>query len=137
MTAASASLQEKLNRWVTLTERKRELEAELRPVQDALTELEPGLLEDMALAGMKAATVNGMCIYQQREFYARPKEGMDRDTLIARLTAAGFGHCLQLGYQTLRGLAREWAEAGEEPPAGLRDCIDLGEVFRLRSRKSS
>jgi len=128
-------LQTKRAEWVELTERKRELEAQLRSLQDRLTVIEGPLIEDMALAGISSVKINGFNVFRQREFFARTKEGIDKETMIERLREAGLGNCLGLQHQTLRSLAREWADLGEEPPAAITDVVDLGDVFRLRTRK--
>lgn len=128
-------LQERLKRWAELTERKRNLELQLRLVQDDLGKLEPGLLEDMAESGMQSAKVDGLLIYKQREFYAKLKEGVDKAAVIAKFQEAGLTHCLGLQHQTLRAMAREWAEAGESVPEAVSGMVELGDTFRLRARK--
>ena len=130
------SLQKRLAELVELTEQKRGLEAQLRTVQDRLTAIEPDLLEDMALGGMTSATVNGFTVYRQREFFARAKEGVSKDLLLDRLREAGLTNCIGLQHQTLRALAKEWADLGEGPPATVAELVDLGDVFRLRARKA-
>lgn len=130
------ALQARLATWVGLTEEKRRLEAELRKVQDQLTATEGPLIEDFTLAGFSSATLNGFTVYRQREFFCRPKDGVSKDTLIATLREAGLDHCIGLQHQTLRALSKEWAEAGEQPPAAVAAVLDLGDNFRLRTRKS-
>lgn len=128
-------LNSRLARWVELTERKRSLEADLRTVQEEMTAMEETLIEDMALAGMQSVKMNGQTVYRQREFYCRTKEGVGKDQLIESFRRAGLEHCLGMQWQTMRGLAREWAEAGEEAPEGLLDVVEMGDHFRLRTRK--
>lgn len=129
------NLETRLAEWVELTEQKRGLEAQLRTVQEKLTAIEEPLLEDFTLAGFQNAKLNGFTVYKSKEFYCRAKEGVDKATLINAFREAGMENAIGLQWQTLRALSKEWSEAGEAPPAGIKDLVDLGETFRLRARK--
>ena len=129
------NLETRLAEWVELTEQKRGLEAQLRTVQEKLTAIEEPLLEDFTLAGFQNAKIHGMTVYKSREFFCRAKEGVEKATLINAFREAGMENAIGLQWQTLRALSKEWSEAGEEPPAAIRDLVNLGETFRLRARK--
>lgn len=133
--AVNPNLQPRLARWVELTEMKRKLEADLRPIQDELTAMEDGLLEDMVLQGISTVKINGMTVYKAKEFFCRAKEGVGRDQLVDGFRAAGMSTQLIPSWQALRALSREWSEAGEGPPAAIAPLIDVGEHYRLRTRK--
>jgi hypothetical protein len=127
----------KLKRFAELTTKKRELEAQLRPIEAELSAMEESTVEDMALEGMQSMNVDGQCLYRQREFFARLKSDIDKEIALARLMEAGYGHVLGLSWQTLKGLAREWSEEGQEPPAIIKELCEVGETYRLRCRKAS
>ena len=136
MSTLIAALPARLREWVRLTNEKRELEADMREVQDQLTALEPGLVEDLALAGMKSANVDGMIVYTAREFTAGLKEDADKAAVFRDWAANGREQFLMLGWSALRGFVRELQEAGEPLPADLAAVVEVGEVYRLRARKS-
>lgn len=133
---APPSLENRLARWVELTERKRKQEAELRTIQDELTEMEEPLLEDLTLAGIQNVKVNGMTVFRQREFFCKARPDVDRDKLIDAFRLAGMAHAVIPSWQSLRALAREWSENGDDIPEAIRGMVDVGEHYRLRSRKS-
>ena len=127
----------RLKRFVELTTMKRELEAQLRPIEAELHAMEESTVEDMTLEGMQSMNVDGQCVYRQREFYARLKADVNKDEALHRLMEAGYGHVLGLSWQTLKGLAREWSEEGQEPPEIIKELCEVGETTRLRCRKAS
>ena len=133
---AAGPLEARLAKWAELTEAKRGLEAELRKVQESLTKMEPALLESMADAGVKSVNINGWLVYHQREFHCNLKEGVEKEQMIEAFRAAGLTHALGMQWQTMRAISKEWAEAGEEPPQAIANLIDVGETFRLRTRKA-
>lgn len=134
---APPALNERLARWVELTEQKRLLEAQLRKIQDELTSSEETLLEDFTLAGFQSVNLNGFTLYKQREFFCKVKEGVDKSDVIDAFRKAGLSHALGgPNYQTMRALAREWSEEGEGVPSTIANFVEVGDTFRLRARKS-
>lgn len=99
--------------------------------------MEAPLVEALTSDGIDSVKINGMLVYKQREFFAKIKDGMDKAVVYQKLFDAGLTNCLMLGYQTLRGLAREWTEDNESPPKVVGECLEIGDVFRLRARKAS
>lgn len=98
--------------------------------------MEGPLVEALAADGVESVKINGTLVYFNREFYCKIKEGMDKEAVFKKLIDAGMSNGVMLSYQTLRGLAREWSEADEAPPAVVTECLDLGDVYRLRTRKA-
>ena len=129
------ALPARLRAWVKLTEEKRELEADLRKVQDVLSAMEPLLVEDMALAGMKSASVDGYTCYTAREFTAGIRPDADKSAVFRSWAATGREQFLMLSWSSLRSFVRELQEAGEPLPADLAAVVEVGEQFRLRTRK--
>lgn len=133
--AAATDLVARCKRFAELTEIKRGLDQQLRTIQDQLNAVEEAAIDDMALAGVHSLTVDGMTVYRQREFYARRKEGIGIEHLVAEFAGAGLSHMLGLSWQTLKAAAREWAENEETMPQAVKDLCDIGETTRLRCRK--
>lgn len=136
MTDEKNGLAYRLRSWVGLTEAKRSLEADLRRLQKQLDELEPTLLEDMALAGMQSASVDGMTVYNQREFTCALRPEVDKAEVFARWLAGGHWNLVVLGWTALRAYVKELAEAGEPLPEEVSAAVEVGQVFRLRARKN-
>ena len=136
-TAEATDIVAKCKRFAELTNAKRDLEAKLRPIQDELTAMEDAMAEDMALAGMQSINVDGMTVYRQREFYARLKEGVEREQMVQAFGGAGLVHLLGLSWQTLRALAKEWSEEGQEMPPVVAQFCEVGEATKVRCRKAS
>lgn len=134
--ALEPTIQQRFRRWVELTDKKRQLEADLRPIADELSAMEEPLIEAMTSAGIQSIQIDGMSVFKQREFYARIKEGLEKQDVFDRLRAEGLSNCIQLGHQTLRGMAREWMEGDAEPPKVVTECLDIVDNFRLRARKA-
>jgi hypothetical protein len=131
----NAGLIERLRRFAHLTEQKRAIEASLRPIQDELTELEQPLLEDMVLAGMQSTRLGDMLLYKQTEFHCSTKEGVSKEELIEAFRKCGLVRAIGPQHQTIRSLAKEWAENGEGVPDLLAAVLNIGEHFRLRAKK--
>ena len=115
-----------------MTAQKRELEASLRKLADELGNLEPIVLEDLALAGMTSATVNGMTLYQQREFFAGLKPDVDKQEALRSFLDEGHADLVMLGWQGLRALVRALDEEDNPPAPDYRpvyDPLDAYPVF--------
>ena len=132
---ATPSLLARLKRFAALTEEKRGLEAQLRPIQNALNDLENLIVEDMATEGMQSVTVDGMNVYRQREYYARMKEDVTREEIVQAFGDAGLGYLLSLSWQTLKAAVREWLEDESKVPDLVKQYCEIGEMTRLRCRK--
>lgn len=133
---APANLTSRLRRWVELTDQKRDLEAQVRKIADELGTIEPDLLEDLALSGMTSATVDGMTVYQQREFFANLKDGTDKQAALQAFLDAGHADLVILGWQGLRALVREAKEGGHDLPECVEKFCETGDRVRLRARKA-
>lgn len=126
-----------LHLFVYFTGRKRELEAELRQVQDRLNELEPGLVDMFSEEGIQRTTVDGYTAYLQEEVWASPLNG-DIAALCAALKEAGFGDMVAetVNRQTLSAWVREHRKDGEPLPPAVEPVISVTAGYRLRAKKS-
>lgn len=126
-------------------------------IKDAKTALEPGILEDMAAAGMQRSTVGGFTLFAKRDRYVNKFSGMSQAEMCDVLRENGLGWLVAEGYnaQKLKGWvcekldqAREALPADEREmtaledllqsiPEGLRSSINVGEAVRLAANKAS
>lgn len=125
-------------RYAALVARKRELEAELRAIQDQLNEMEPALVEGFVEAGVQHLRVDGQTIYLQQEIWASPTDG-DYDALCDALVRAGLGDMVvrRVHHQTLTAWVRELRKADEEIPEEVRPYLKVSETYRIRVRKAA
>ena len=121
--------------FVELTSAKRDLEQQLRAIQDQLNSIEEKAIEDMALNGMQGMSIDGMTVYRSTDWYARMKEGVERADIVQAFGDAGLGYLLSLSWQTLKAQAREWAEEEEKMPDLVKQFCEIGQQTRLRCRK--
>ena len=123
--------------YAALVARKRELEAELRAIQDRLNEMEPGLVEQLIEAGVQHVRVGGQTVYLQQEIWASPVDG-DYDALCDALERAGLGDMVvrRVHHHTLSAWVRELRKADEEIPEEVRPYLKISETYRLRVRKA-
>ncbi len=123
--------------YAALVARKRELEAELRAIQDRLNEMEPGLVEQLIEAGVQHVRVGGQTVYLQQEIWASPADG-DYDALCDALERAGLGDMVvrRVHHHTLTAWVRELRKAEEEIPEEVRPYLKISETYRLRVRKA-
>ncbi len=125
-----------LREFIALTSRKRELEADLRQVQDRLNELEPQLVEMFGEEGLQRTSIDGWTAFLQEDIWASPAEG-DIARLCAALKEAGLGDMVAetVNRQTLSAWVRERLRDGEPLPDLVDPAINVSRGFRLRARK--
>jgi aryl carrier-like protein len=126
----------RLQEFARLALRKRELEAELREVQDQMARLEAELVEEFVAAGLQHVRVGGLVVYLTQEVYAAPVNG-DHERLAEALARLGLDDLVatRVDHVRLSAWVRELRRQGEEIPAELAELIKVSEVVRLRTRK--
>jgi hypothetical protein len=126
----------RLQEFARLALRKRELEAELREVQDQMARLEAELIEEFVATGLQYARVGNLVVYLTQEVYASPANG-DHDRLAEALAKLGLDDLVtsRVDHARLSAWVREMRREGEEIPAELAELIKISEVVRLRTRK--
>lgn len=135
---SATGMLDQVKRYAELIARKRELEAELRAIQDQLNVMEPGLVEAFIDAGIQHLRLNGQTLYLQQEIWASPVDG-DYDSLCDALERAGLGDMVvrRVHHNTLSAWVRELRKAGEEMPEEVKPYLKVSETYRLRVRKSA
>ena len=120
--------------YADLTEKRRDLEAQVNRIKADLSAREEKLVEEFAQAGIQnIKTSSGATVYLNREVFA--KLVGDHEEALDAFRQAGLGDFVKesVNSQTLRAYVREMDEV---LPEGLRPYIDVTEVFRMRMRSS-
>ena len=120
--------------YAELTERRRNLEAEVKRLATDLAGREEVLVEEFAKTGIQnIKTQNGQTVYLDREIFA--KLVGDHKKALTAFRRAGLGDFVKesVNANTLRAYVREMDEV---LPKGLQPYIDVTEVFRMRMRSS-
>lgn len=144
MSNLGASVQ--LSRFAELEARRRELEEELKVIEQEQGELEPQVLEQFVESGVSKVTINGLTVYMSTTLWAgvarrddeTPEDAYER--ACARLTELGLGDFVQTRFntQSLSAYFREQQKA----PGGIaleafEGAIEIGEKVKLRARKAA
>lgn len=133
-TSALPSLSDLVMEYADLTEKRRDLEAQVNRLKADLSAREEKLVEEFAQAGIQnIKTSTGATVYLNREIFA--KLVGDQKKAYTALRRAGLGDFIKdtVNSQTLRAWVREMDEV---LPKGLQPYIDITEVFRMRMRSS-
>ena len=120
--------------YAELTEKRRNLEAEVKRLATDLAAREEMLVEAFAKAGIQnIKTKTGQVVYLNREVFA--KLVGDHKKALTAFRRAGLGDFVKesVNANTLRAYVREMDEV---LPEGLQPYIDITEVFRMRMRSS-
>lgn len=129
---------ERLKRFTELEHRRRELKDEADRVNKEIAVLEEGILKDFEEAGMNSCRVNGLTVFLHAQTWAKARDG-DYARACRALEAEGLGDMVQPRFNTntLSAWVRERQAGGEELPEGLKDSIEVSEVFSVRTRKGA
>lgn len=122
---------------VALTAEKRQLEARLREVVEAIAAQQEPLLEFLADSGVARLTVDGYTIFPYSQTWASAQDG-DMQRACDALIAAGLGDmcALRFNAQTLSAWVREELRAGRDLPAEFASAIKVSTTVEIRARRA-
>lgn len=129
-----AQEQPSVARYIELTLRKRDLDAESRRVGEQLDQIEAALLEQWIEEGRQSERINGVTVYISKRTWATAREG-DRQAVVRALEALDMRDMVTFNTQTLSAWFKERAEAGQEVPATLAEVVNLEDRHSLNVRK--
>lgn len=130
-----------VRRFIELTEKKRELDAEIRALNEQLGELDERLQEGFVQDGVDKITADGFTVYIRKQFWAsvagRDALGKTESTLraIDVLRANGLSHMVTLGTQSVSSLFRD-EEAVAELPPDVREAFEVTEKVKVCARRA-
>ena len=129
-------MKDELGRIIALDEKKKELQAQLKEVNEERREVERAILHHFESTGISRVSMDGVTVHLSRRISAKPKDG---DTY--RITKIFMDHgmldMLRVHSNTLSSMAREHmedAEGGTLPPE-LWDALEVDEIYQVRTRK--
>lgn len=101
---------EQLKEFVSLENRKRDLDAELKRIAQELDDLEGALVPQFLESGVQSMKVDGRTVYIAQEIYASPVN--ERSEVVEALKASDLGQYVAENYNTnsLKSFVREIAE---------------------------
>jgi hypothetical protein len=128
---------EELKRFVALEERRRQLEAEVDTIKTETAELEQRLLPQFELEGFEKISIDGRTVYVERKLWAKAKD-VNKAAVCKALKRARLGDYVEETFNTnsLSAYVRELDREDRPLPLGLRDVLEVSEVFKLRTRRS-
>lgn len=126
-----------LKKFLRLTRDKKALDVKLEKVKQDLKESEKVLRAQFEKAGLDSTKVDGTTIYLHRQVWARAKDG-DRGAVLVALRETEMDEYITENFNTnsLSAYVRECEKEGQEIPEKLKACLEITEVFSLRTRSS-
>ena len=131
--------QVKINRYVNLVKKKRDLESQLKKVKAIIEEKEPEILQHFQKHSLQNINLNGLTLYLKRELWAGRAKGVENEDAIKALQDAGLSEFAsnRVNIASLSGYLRELDRDSEPFPKALEGIINLKEVFKIGSRNGS
>ena len=121
-------------------QRKRDLEAEVRGLNQQISALETAVTDELLSAGVDSVPLNmddgsRMTLYLQHSTYARPTPN-EEEKLHTALEELGFGEVVKrkVNHQTLNAVVKELTAEGRALPEALAATLVLSPVTRVRAR---
>ena len=128
---------EELKRFISLEERRRQLETEIDTVKAEAAQLEQLLLPEFERSGVEKVSMDGRTVYLERKLWAKAKDG-NKAAVCKALKRAHLGDFVEETFNTnsLSAYVRELDREERPLPSSLRDVLEVSEVFKLRTRRS-
>lgn len=122
-----------LKRFVALSRRKKELEEELNSVTLELRTWSDTLAEDMAMAGLQNAKIDGATVFIRTDRFVTKKSGKTMEEVCEILRACDMSDLVGTAYNanSLKARIREMQDEGEPIPDALQAVLNIGEVQRV------
>ena len=132
-----------LVRFAELYNRKRDLDAEVKRVEEEMKVLEGPLMEQFASDGISSVKIGGQTVYLHSQLWAKliVRDGEDRDAAKERalnaLKAAQLEDFVEESYNSnrLSAYLRELKQQGKPMPEEFEGAIEGITQFSLRARK--
>jgi len=135
---------QKINRFIELTQVQKDLEAQLSPVKDELGELRSDLAREFAGCGDTRITRNGYTLYVKRELSVKSAGG-DTAALCDALRRSRLSHLISPSMQSIKAWLKDrfhdpatdtWEVDMRKLPPSLQDKFEIGEYTQISARKA-
>jgi hypothetical protein len=128
---------DRLQRFVTLDERIKVLDAQLTTLKATRKAMQEQILDDFADSSVERVTIDGRTVYCQRQIWAHPL--FSREAVATALKEAGYGELVTdtFNLNSLSAVLRDRERAGDSPvPPELEGIIGIREDYSVRSVKA-
>ncbi len=132
-----AQLESQLRHRVALEKSQRDLDERLKTVKAEIAEMNDNLVEQMAMAGMQNAKVDGMTVFLRTDKFVSKKGGTTTVQMCQILRYCGLDYMVAEGYSasSLKSKIKEYGELGEQVPSVLLDALNITEETKVVARK--
>lgn len=133
-----------IERYIALTQRKRELEADLRRTKEDLQPVESWLANDFMSRGVQSIKQNGYTVYLKRDLSVKSKGG-DTAAVVDKLRRARLGELIGINWPRIRAWVKErcyradldeWDTDITKLPPSLREVVEISEFTKVCCRKA-
>lgn len=135
----SGSVHPAIIKFRRLTEQKRNVEAELKSLNEQLRELQDEAIDAMLDDGVSSVKIEGYTVYISSQVSASPADG-NEDAMCDALVAAEYGDLVKrtVHRSRLASFVKDFRNENDEIdlPPGLRETIKVTEFHRLQMRKA-
>ena len=120
--------------FVELAKRKKQLNSQLKDIEDKLALLSESILEEWIESGSNSHKIDGMTIYLHSQGWATPREGKTRFDVVSALEVSGMDEYVNFNSQSFSAFLREASD--DDMPDDLKEVVELKMKHSIRARKS-
>lgn len=126
-----------MSEYAELSMRYRDANGEAEMLKDKMAQLEPSILEAMALNGVDNMRVKNLTLYRKTNFFVSKRGDVETQSICDLLRTHGLGYLVADGYSSaaLKSKVKEWLDEGAQVPEQLAACLNVGEAIVLATRK--
>ena len=123
-----------LHAFVDATRSKRELEAQIKVLNEAIEKSEKKLLDEMSDAGVQRVTVDGVTVYIHRQLWASKAGNVTDEEAASAISSAGLSDMVKPKFNTstMSAYIRELDNQGLPIPEPLVGVLSVTEKFSVR-----
>ena len=123
--------------YAELANRCADAQEEADMLKRRMAELEPTILEAMALQGVDNVRARNRTVYRKTNFYVSKRAAVETQQICNLLREHGLEYLVADGYSpsALKSKVKEWLDEGVEIPPTLAECLNVGEAIVLASRR--
>ena len=123
-----------LHDFVSATRTKRELEAQIKILNERIVESEKKLLDEMSDAGVQRVTVDGVTVYIHRQLWASKSPDVSDEEAAEAIGTSGLSDMIKPKFNanTMSSYIRELDSQGLPIPEALQSVLNIAEKFSVR-----
>lgn len=135
---------DRVARFIQLTDQKKQIEATLAPVAEELDALKFIIADDFKSNGQQSVSRNGVTVYLSRDISIKSKSGSTAD-IVEHLRKARLGDLIGVNWPGIKAWAKErmfdsasdtWELDTSKLPPSIAEIVDVSELASVRCRKA-